>query len=99
MTRCWLPSGSSSSAFAARTSRKDGEHASPCGSYLTAATLAALLCGADKLDLLSDRGCDFAVTFEGGDGLPAAEEDLGRCEIALDGEKAARLREAVKARL
>ena len=78
---------------------KDGEHASPCGSYLTAAALAALLCGADKLDLLSDRGCDFAVTFEGGDGLPAAEEDLGRCEIALDGEKAARLREAVKARL
>ena len=78
---------------------QDGEHASPYGSYLTAAALAALLAGADKLDLLSDRGCDFAVCFEGEDGLPAAETDPERCEIALDGEKTARLRAAVKALL
>ena len=78
---------------------QDGEHASPYGSYLAAATLAALLAGTDKLDLLSDLGCDFAVSFAGEDGLPAAETDLTRCEIALDGGKTARLRAAVRAAL
>ena len=78
---------------------RDGEHASPYGSYLIAASLAALLCGADKLDLLSDLGCDFTVSFEGEEGLPTAETDLQRCQTALDGEKAARLRAAVKALL
>ena len=75
---------------------KDGEHASPCGSYLTAATLAALLCGRTGLERLSDRGCDFAVCFEGEDGLPRAEEALGSLEIELEPEKAAALREAVR---
>ncbi len=78
---------------------QDGEHASPYGSYLTAAALAALLAGTDSLDLLSDLGCDFAASFEGEDGLPTAETDPERCEIALDGEKTARLRAAVKALL
>ena len=76
---------------------QDGEHASPYGSYLSAAALAALLSGPEKLDAISDLGCDFAVSFEGEDGLPAAETDLTRCEITLDGEKTARLRAAVKA--
>lgn len=76
---------------------QDGEHASPYGSYLSAAVLAALLCGTKKLDALSDLGCDFGVSFAGADGLPAAETDLGRCEITLDAEKAARLRAAVQA--
>ena len=76
---------------------QDGEHASPYGSYLTAATLAALLCGREGLERLSDRGFDFCVRFEGEDGLPRAEEDLDRAEIPLDGEKAGRIRAAVAA--
>ncbi len=75
---------------------KDGEHASPYGSYLTAATLAALLCGGAGLERLSDRGCDFAVCFEGEDGLPRAEEDLQKAEILLEPEKTAALRDAVR---
>ena len=75
---------------------KDGEHASPYGSYLTAAALAALLCGRAGLERLSDRGCDFAVCFEGENGLPRAEEDLPRAEILLEPEKTAALRKAVR---
>ena len=75
---------------------KDGEHASPYGSYLIAATFAALLCGTEGLARLSDRACDFAVCFEGESGLPRAEEDLSRAEIRLDPEKTAALREAVR---
>ncbi len=75
---------------------KDGEHASPYGSYLTAATLAALLCGSADLKRLSDRGCDFDVSFEGPDGLPLAAETLSGAEISLAPEKAAALREAVR---
>ena len=75
---------------------EDGEHASPYGSYLTAATFAALLCGTEGLTRLSDRGCNFAVCFEGESGLPRAEEDLSRVEIRLDPEKTAALRDAVR---
>ena len=75
---------------------KDGEHASPYGSYLTAATLAALLCGTAGLERLSDRGCDFAVCFEGESGLSRAEEAFNRLETELEPEKAAALREAVR---
>ena len=75
---------------------KDGEHASPYGSYLTAATFAALLCGTRGLESLPDRGCDFAVCFEGENGLPLAAEDPAVAEIALAPEKAAALREAVR---
>ena len=75
---------------------EDGEHASPYGSYLIAATFAALLCGTERLTRLSDRACDFAVCFEGESGLPRAEEDLSRAEIRLDPEKTAALREAVR---
>ena len=75
---------------------KDGEHASPYGSYLTAATLAALLCGTEGLERLSDRGCDFDVRFEAPDGLPLAAESLSGAEISLSPEKAAALRLAIR---
>ena len=78
---------------------QDGEHASPYGSYLSAAVLAALLSGAEELDALSDRGCDFAVSFQGENGLPRAETDLARCEITLNAEKTAHLRAAVQSAL
>ncbi len=79
---------------------RDGEHASPYGSYLTAATLAALLCGAGDLDALSDRGVDFRPDYDRSSGqLPRAEEDPDRAEIALDPEKTRRIRNAVQVAL
>lgn len=77
---------------------RDGEHASPYGSYLTAAALAALLCGARDLRPLSDSGFDFRAEYDKSSGqLPRAEEDLQREEIPLDPEKTARIRAAVAA--
>jgi hypothetical protein len=79
---------------------RDGEHASPYGSYLTAATLAALLCGTAALDALTDAGFDFRAEYDKGSGEPPrAEEDLARAEIALDPAKTARIRAAVAAAL
>ena len=75
---------------------QDGEHASPYGSYLTAACLAALLCGTRELDPLTDGGFDFRAVYDKGSGeLPRAEEELCREELALDPGKTARLRAAV----
>ena len=75
---------------------QDGEHASPYGSYLTAATLAALLCGTRELDRVSDRGFDFRAVYDKSTGqLPRAEEDAVREEIELDPKKTARLKAAV----
>lgn len=77
---------------------RDGEHASPYGSYLTAATLTALLCGTRDLRALSDRGFDFRARFDDGEGgLPLAEEDLSREEIDLEPEMTERIRAAVAA--
>ncbi len=78
---------------------QDGEHASPYGSYLIAATLAALLCRTRDLSALSDTGFDFRPVFEGPDGLPRAEEDPARTELSLDPEKTARIKAAVAAAL
>lgn len=79
---------------------QDGEHASPYGSYLTAATLAALLCGTRELDALSDTGYDFRAVYDKSTGqLPRAEEDPAREVLPLDPEKTARIKAAVAAAL
>ena len=79
---------------------KDGEHASPYGSYLTAATLAGLLCGPAGLDKLSDGGFDFRAVYDKGSGEPPrAEEDPAAEAIALDPEKTGRIKAAVAAAL
>ena len=76
---------------------RDGEHASPYGSYLSAAVLAGLLCRAKDLSALSDRGIDFHAEYDkDGGGLPRAEEELSRAELQLDPEKTARIRAAVE---
>ena len=77
---------------------QDGEHASPYGSYLAAATLASLLCGKRELGALTDRGFDFRAVYDKSTGqLPRAEEELIREEIPLDSKKTARLKAAVAA--
>ena len=79
---------------------KDGEHASPYGSYLTAATLAGLLCGPAGLDKLSDGGFDFRAVYDKGSGEPPrAEEDPAAEAIALDPEKTGRIKAALAAAL
>ena len=79
---------------------KDGEHASPYGSWLIALSFAALLCGKREPDAVSSRGFDFrAVYDESIGGLPRAEENPAREEIELDPEKTARIRAAVAAAL
>lgn len=75
---------------------RDGEHASPYGSYLAAATFASLLCGTRQLDRLADGGFDFRAEYDKGSGRPPqAEEELSRVSVALDGARTARLRAAV----
>lgn len=77
---------------------RDGEHASPYGSYLTAATLAALLCDTRELAVLSNRGFDFRADFEGEPGLgPTAMENLREAEIPLEPEKTAQIKAAAAA--
>ncbi|MBR5095439.1 MAG: hypothetical protein IK095_10105 [Oscillospiraceae bacterium] len=79
---------------------RDGEHASPYGSYLTAATLAALLCRTRELDALTDGSFDFRPDYEKGSGRrPTALEELREEEVLLDREQAARIRAAVAAAL
>ena len=74
---------------------QDGEHASPYGSYLTAAAFAALLCETRDLSALSDLGFDFRAVYDkSADRLPRAEEDRAREEIALDPGRTALLKAA-----
>ena len=77
---------------------RDGEHASPYGAYLAAASFAALLCGTRDLSRLSDRGFDFRPDYEKGSGrAPQALEDRTAEEVDLDPTLTARIREAVAA--
>ena len=79
---------------------RDGEHASPCGSYLTAATLAGLLCGTSDLDRLSDESADFRVDFDRAAGQPPlALEDTAAERVTLDPAQARQIRETVAAAL
>lgn len=79
---------------------KDGEHASPYGSYLAALSFAALLCDTRELEGVADSGFDFRPVYdESSEPCPLAEEDLNREELALDPEKTARLKAAVAAAL
>ena len=73
---------------------KDGEHASPYGDYLIAATLTSLLCGSNSLDAVGDGGINFSVSFQDSDGLPSASEDPEQMKITLDPETARILRKA-----
>ena len=79
---------------------RDGEHASPCGSYLTAATLAGLLCGTSELGRLSDESADFRVDFDRAAGQPPrALEDTAAERVMLDPAQARQIRAAVAAAL
>ena len=75
---------------------QDGAHASPYGSYLSAAAFASLLCGTRNLSALTDEGFDFQLDFEGENGLPLALEAPGAAAVSLDPEKTSCLREAVE---
>ena len=77
----------------------DGEHASAYGDYLIAATLAALLCGTNDLSALDDQAIDFALDFEGEDGMPLAKECAAECAVQLDAEKASVIRSLISQRL
>lgn len=72
---------------------QDGAHASPYGSYLSAAVFASLLCRTRSLSALGDGGMDFHLDFSGENGLPVALE--APAEAWLDPEKARILRETV----
>ena len=73
----------------------DGSHASPYGSYLIAATLAAILCAPKDLNALTDQAIGFDAKFEEGK-RPVAEEDADRCVIGLDPEKTSALRRCIE---
>lgn len=77
---------------------QDGAHASPYGSYLSAAVFASLLCGTRDLSALPDAGFDFRPDFEGEDGLPHALETPGLAPEPLDPAITRILREAVENR-
>lgn len=74
---------------------RDGEHASPYGSWLIALSFAALLCDTRELDAVSSRGFDFRADYGEEGRLPLAEEDPAREEIELDPVKTARIKAAV----
>ena len=74
---------------------RDGSHASPYGSYLIAATIAAVILKPKDLHAMTDRAFDFRARFEAGE-QPVAEEDADRCVIGLDPEKAAALRRCIE---
>lgn len=75
---------------------QDGAHASPYGSYLSAAAFASLLCDTRDLAPLTDEGMDFRADFEGENGLPVALENASEIAVHLDPDKARSLREAVE---
>lgn len=78
---------------------QDGEHASPYGSYLTAACLAALLCRPDDLSSLRDEGIDFGVDFEGADGFPSTADRKEEVLAVLDPAKTGAIRKLVEERI
>ena len=73
----------------------DGSHASPYGTYLIAATLAALLLKPRDLDGLPDETNDFQPRFYEHE-LPAACEDVTAVRISVDSIKAKAIRTAVE---
>ncbi len=77
----------------------DGEHASPYGSYLEAATLCGVLTGCDVM-ALPDIGADFSrgaeISFFD---HPQVIEEPGKIETTLDADACAAIRAAVAARL
>jgi hypothetical protein len=75
-----------------------GEHASPYGAYLAAATFAVLLCETRELSGLSDRGFDFRADYDKGGGQPPeALEDAAAEELDLDPALTARIKAAAAA--
>lgn len=75
---------------------QDGAHASPYGSYLSAAVFASLLCAKRDLSATSDEGVDFGLDFAGENGLPLALEQPAQARIRLDPVKAGLIRRAVE---
>lgn len=75
--------------------RHDGSHASPYGTYLIAATFAALLNRSRGLNRLSDLSNDFRVRFRENE-LPSACEDAASVPVRLDPDKAKAIRNAVE---
>jgi len=73
----------------------DGSHASPYGTYLIAATFAALLNRSRDLNRLSDLSNDFRVRFRENE-LPSACEDVASVPVRLDPDKAKAIRNAVE---
>ena len=69
---------------------QDGAHASPYGSYLSAAVFTSLLCRTRELSALGDGGIDFRLDFAGENGLPLALE--GPAGVTLEAEKTKILR-------
>ena len=75
---------------------RDGEHASPLGDYLVAATLCAVLTGVDP-ETLPNLGADFAGEAEiAFFDHPRVREDPARIETRLDPVACAVIRSAVK---
>lgn len=66
---------------------KDGAHASPYGSWLCAAALAALLSDSRVIEDLPCRGFDFDPKFSDEGGTPTAEENVDAEAVQLDPEK------------
>ena len=75
--------------------RRDGSHASPCGSYLIAASIAAALLQPKDLTSLTDRSFDFHVRFSA-ETPPTAAESRADIPIVLPPETARVLRRTVE---
>ncbi len=73
----------------------DGSHASPYGTYLIAATFAALFTRPQSLNRLSDLSNDFRVRFNENE-PPSACEDAASVPVRLDPDKAKAIRSAVE---
>lgn len=73
---------------------KDGAHASPCGSYLVAAALAACILKPKDLSRLSDQTFDFRATFD--EKQPCALEDRAQIPVTLPEMHAKAIRTAVE---
>lgn len=75
---------------------RDGAHASPAGSYLIAATLAACLLHPESLDAVTDESNDFQVQFGEKGERPSAKEDLSKIHVTLPQEHARAIRETIE---
>lgn len=74
---------------------RDGAHTSPCGTYLIAATIAALLMQPEDLSKLSDRSFDFQVHFVK-EGMSYAETERKAVVRDLPAAQARALRQVVE---